>query len=129
MKVQVRSSSEILLEYKENQKPLSNQSWLWPYLINFRVKGILCSFSWVLKGKEGKEILESSTLEILQKIFTKNFLIRCRRQHLRPIKVRRYIRFTFVESSISKFAKIPSTFPLSLSLYSVDTNQSCFYKL
>ena len=36
MKVQVHSSSELPLEHKENQKPLSNQSWLWPYQSNLR---------------------------------------------------------------------------------------------
>ena len=36
MKVQVHFSSELPLEQKENQKPLSNQSWLWPYLINLK---------------------------------------------------------------------------------------------
>ena len=54
MTVQVHSSSELTLEHKENQKPLSNQSWLIPYLCNLRVKGTLCSFSLVLEGKIGK---------------------------------------------------------------------------
>ena len=105
MRVQVHSSSELPLGHNENQKPLSNQSCLCSYLTNLRVKGILCSFSLFINEKQGKEIPESSTLEILQMISTENFLIRCRGQHLRPIKWRRYIRFTFAENSISKFAK------------------------
>ena len=105
MRVQVHSSSELPLGHNENQKPLSNQSCLWSYLTNSRVKGILCSFSPVINEKQGKDTPESSTLEILQKISTENFLIRCRGQHLRLIKWRRYIRFTFVENSINKFAK------------------------
>ena len=105
MRVQVHSSSELPLGHNENQKSLSNQSCLWSYLTNLRVKGILCSFSLDINKKQGKDIPESSTLEILQKISTENFLIRCRGQHLRPIKWRRYIRFTFVENSISKYAK------------------------
>ena len=105
MRVQVHSSSELPLGHNENQKSLSNQSCLWSYLTNLRVKGILCSFSLDINKKQGKDIPESSTLEILQKISTENFLIRCRGQHRRPIKWRRYIRFNFVENSISKYAK------------------------
>ena len=60
MTVQVHSSSELILEHKENQKPLSNQSWLISYICNLRVKGILCSFSLVLEGKISKKIPESS---------------------------------------------------------------------
>ena len=52
MKAQVHNSSELPLEHNENQKPLSNQSWLWPYLANLRAKRISCSFSLVVKGKE-----------------------------------------------------------------------------
>ena len=52
MKVQVHSSSELSLEHNENQKLQSNQSWLRPYLIHLRVKGILYSFGLVIKGKE-----------------------------------------------------------------------------
>ena len=103
MRVQVHSSSELPLGHNENQKSLSNQSCLWSYLTSLRVKGILCSFSLDINKKQGKDIPESSTLEILQKISTENFLIRCRGQHLRLIKWRRYIRFSFVENSINKF--------------------------
>ena len=71
MTVQVHSSSELTLEHKENQKPLSNQTWLIPYLCNLRVKGILRSFSLVLEGKIGKKIPEPSWLESLEKISTK----------------------------------------------------------
>ena len=60
MTVQVHSSSELILEHKENQKPLSNQSLLIAYLCNLRVKGILCSFSLVLEEKIGKTIPEPS---------------------------------------------------------------------
>ena len=35
MEVHVNCSSELPLEHKEN-RPLSNQNWLWPYLINLR---------------------------------------------------------------------------------------------
>ena len=40
----------------KNQKPLSDQSWLWNYLTNLRVKGISCSFSSGIKGKEDNVI-------------------------------------------------------------------------
>ena len=40
----------------------------------------LCSFRLVLEGKTGKEILESSRLEFLEKFLVNNFaFIRCRR--------------------------------------------------
>ena len=56
MKVQVHSSPELPLEHNENQKPLSNQSWLWPYLTNLRVKGVFYSSSLGIKGKENNMI-------------------------------------------------------------------------
>ena len=75
----------VLQNYHWNTKKMGNL-WLikvgydpnWPtwepYLTNLRVKGISCSFSLVLEGKIGKEIPESSWLEILEKISTKTLL-------------------------------------------------------
>ena len=92
------------------------------FLSNFRVKGILCSFSLVLEQKEDKEIPESSRLEILEKISKKHCLIRCRRQHIRLIKWRRYIRL-FVQSdrffcfiNINKFDSFKKSFSTIASL-------------
>ena len=43
------------------------------FLINLRVTEILCSFRLVLEGEIGKEILESSRLEFLEKFIANNF--------------------------------------------------------
>ena len=56
MKLQFHNSSELPLEHNENQEPLSNQIWVWPYLTNLRVKGKSCSFSLGIKGKEDNVI-------------------------------------------------------------------------
>ena len=116
------------------------------FLFNLRLKGILCNFRLVSEEKVGKETPESSRLEILEKDFNKKLcLTRCRRQHIRPIKWRRYIRF-FVQSDrlfcfiniikLDRFKKpfaaidILCKLPFSLSFYSVDTNErSGFYEL
>ena len=45
------------------------------FATNLRVKGRLCSFSLVLEGNAGKEITESSRLNILGKILTNNFAL------------------------------------------------------
>ena len=48
---------------------------------------ILISFRLVLEGKRCKEITESSRLELLEKVFRKQFsMIRCRRQQLRGVE-------------------------------------------
>ena len=39
------------------------------------IREILCSFRLVLEGKTGKYIPESSRLEFLGKLFTKNFVL------------------------------------------------------
>ena len=64
MKVQVHSSLELPLEHKENQKPLSNQSWLWPYVTNLRVKEILYSFRLGIKWKEYNKCQTPSQVNI-----------------------------------------------------------------
>ena len=56
MEIQVPSSSELPQEHNENQKPLSNQSYLTPYLTNLRVKEISSIFSLGIKGKEDNVI-------------------------------------------------------------------------
>ena len=79
-KVQACSSSELSLEYNQVQKSLTNQGSWWPFLTIMGVIEILISFRLVLKGKRCKEITESSRLELLEKVFSKQFsMIRCRR--------------------------------------------------
>ena len=56
MKFQFHSSSELPLEHNENQKPASNQIWLWSYLTKLSVKRISCSFSLGIKGREDNVI-------------------------------------------------------------------------
>ena len=75
MKVQVHSSSELPLEDNENQKPLSNQSWLWPNLIKLRVKRILCSFNLVIKGKEDKCHKCQTPSQVNIFIWTRNLIV------------------------------------------------------
>ena len=72
--MQVHSSSELTLEHKENQKPLSNQSWLSSYLSNLRIKGILCSFSLVVEGKIGKKT-QIIMIRNLRKDFNTSFAL------------------------------------------------------
>ena len=43
------------------------------FLTIFKVTEILCSFKFVLEGKTGKEIHESSRLEFLEKLSANNF--------------------------------------------------------
>ena len=65
---------------------------------------ILCSFRLVLEGKVVKGIPESSRIEFLKKVFSKQFcFIRCRRQHLRAVE------YTFVDSTISSLLKVLRT--------------------
>ena len=45
------------------------------FLTILRVTEILCSFKLVLEGKTGKEILESSRLEFLEKFSGNNFAL------------------------------------------------------
>ena len=45
------------------------------FLTIFRVTEILCSFKLVLEGKTGKEIPESSRLELLEKFSGNNFAL------------------------------------------------------
>ena len=45
------------------------------FLTIVRVTEILCSFKLVLEGKAGKEILESSRLEFLEKFSANNFAL------------------------------------------------------
>lgn len=111
-----------------------------------RVKWILCSFSLVIEEKSHKEIPELSRLEVLEKISTKNLCLdKCKRQHIRPIKLRRFVRF-FVQSEkfycfininrLDSFKKSFTTItslselPFSLSFYHVNTNErSDFYEM
>ena len=119
-----------------------------------RVTGILCSFSLVPEEKKQiKRYLNHHDQKSQKRFQQKLSPIRYRRQHLRPSKWKRYIRFTFVENNISKFTNTQSfckvinsfallaqasltvsrnllqqsltcmKFPFSFSLHSVDTNQ------
>ena len=45
------------------------------FLTILGVTEILCSFKWVLEGKTGKEIPESSRLEFLEKFSANNFAL------------------------------------------------------
>ena len=47
--------------------PLMNQGLLWPFLTILGVMEMLCSFRFILEGKTGKEIPDSSRLEFLEK--------------------------------------------------------------
>ena len=71
-------------------------------------KEILCSFRLVPEGKKSKDIPELSRLELLEK-FLANIcaLSNWRSQHFWTTESRRYSRFTFVENTISKLAKVP----------------------
>ena len=66
------------------------------------VTKILCSLRLVPEGKTGKEIPGSSRLRVFSKQFCS---IRCRRQHLQAIELRRYSRFTFVENTTGNSLK------------------------
>ena len=123
-------------------------------LTDLRVTGILRSFSLVPEEKKQvKRYLNHHDQKSQKRFQQKPCLIRCMRQHLRPIKWKRYIRFTFFENSISKFTstqsfcKVMNSFALlaqasltvsrnlqqqslactkftfSFSLHSVDTNE------
>ena len=72
------------------------------------VTEILCSFRLVLEGKTGKEIPESSILELLEKNleFKQFCFIRCRRQHLRAVAQSRHSRFTFAENTTGNSRKV-----------------------
>ena len=52
------------------------------FLTIFRVTEILCSFRWVLEGKTGNEIPESSRLEFSEKFLANSFALSDARQQL-----------------------------------------------
>ena len=64
--VQAHSSLEPLLEYNQNQMPLTTI---------LGVTEILCSFRLVPEGKTGKEIPDSSRFKFLGKFSTNNFAL------------------------------------------------------
>ena len=65
-KVPAHSSLEPLLEYSQDQMPMT-------FLTIWEVTEILCSFKLVLEWETGKEIPESSRLEFLEKFAANNF--------------------------------------------------------
>ena len=69
MKVQAHSSLKPPPEYNQDQTPKSR--FIMALLTNLVVMEILCSFRLVLEVKTGKEIPDSSRLEILEKFFSK----------------------------------------------------------
>ena len=71
MKVQARSSLEPPLEYKQDQMP---SRFVMTFLTILGVVEI-CSFRLVLERKTGKEIPESSKLELLKKFSGNNFAL------------------------------------------------------
>ena len=71
MKVQAQSSLEQLLEWNQ----ALDKSRLVIILTNLRVAEMLCSFRLVLEAKTGKEILESSRLDFLEKFLVNNFAL------------------------------------------------------
>ena len=84
MKVQTKFFGT--LKYKHDLMPLINIKVQYDLSNHLGSTEILCSFRFVLEGKKGKEMPESSRLEFLEK-FCKNkslrqfCFIRCRRQH------------------------------------------------
>ena len=76
------------------------------FVTNLGVTNILCSFRLVLKGKASKEKTALSRFEFLEKFSSNSF--RCRRQHVRAVKQRRYSRFNFVRNTISNSSKLAS---------------------
>ena len=75
------------------------------FLTILGVTEILCSFRLVLEGKAGKDIPESSKLEFLERFLANNFAL-SNAEDLRSGELRRYSRFTFVESTISNSPKV-----------------------
>ena len=71
MKVQAQSSLEQLLEWNQ----ALDKSRLVIILTNLGVAEMLCSFRLVLEAKTGKEILESSRLDFLEKFLVNNFAL------------------------------------------------------
>ena len=68
MKIQAPSSLEPRVEYNQDQSKC-----VMPILTFLGVMEILCSFRLVLERKIGKEIPESSILELLEKLLANNF--------------------------------------------------------
>ena len=75
-------------------------------LTNWRVTWTSYSFRVVLEGKVGKEILESSRLEFLEKFFANSLTLSKAEDNTSSVKYRRYSRFTFIENTISNLPKI-----------------------
>ena len=72
------------------------------FLTILGVTEILYSFKLFLEGKVGKGVLESSSLEFLEKILGNNFALS---DHLCAVKYRSYRIFTPVEKTISNSPK------------------------
>ena len=70
-KSQTNSSLEPPLENNQDQMLLTNQGLF--FLSILGVTEIMCSFKFLLEGKTGKEIPESSRLEFLEKFSANNF--------------------------------------------------------
>ena len=64
-KIQAHSSLEPPLEYNQDQMRLTNQDSVWPFEPSWELRKY--SFRLVLEGQTGKEVSESSRLELLEK--------------------------------------------------------------
>ena len=84
------------------------------------VPKILCNFRLVLKGKTGKEILDSSRLEFLETFLANNFALSDAEDNISRQLNRQaiYSKFTFVENNISNAPKaLRATFLGSYRLF------------
>ena len=70
MKVQIHNSSEPPLQ--SGPYAFAESRLVMIFLTSFGVPEILCSFRLVLEGKAGKEIPESSRLELLEMLLVKS---------------------------------------------------------
>ena len=74
IKVQAHSSLEPPLEYYQDQTPLMNQGWLWPFQPSWNYRNIM-KFR-ITSGREtGKKTSESSGLGFLEKFLANNFAL------------------------------------------------------
>ena len=78
------------------------------FLTILAVTEILCSFRYVIEGKAGKSIPESSRLEFLEKFLAHNFaLLDAEDNTSEPLNRGGISRFTFAENNISSLTKVP----------------------
>ena len=89
------------------------------FLTILGVTEILCSFKWVVEGKAGKEIHESSRLEFLEKFLANNSALSDTEDNtFGPLNRGCNSRFTFVEIATSNLPKLQAAkFPGSDKLF------------